>query len=80
VACNRIWKLNSIWWRSKCKEKKEDWLEEEGKRVLLNFKAKLFLTMAFSREEFDRIQECDTAKEIWDTLKIHHEGNRNNRW
>lgn len=53
---------------------KEEWSEEEGKRMLLNFKAKLFLTMALSREEYDRIQECKNAKEIWDTLKIHHEG------
>lgn len=52
----------------------EEWSEEEGKRMLLNFKAKLFLTMALSWEEYDRIQECKNAKEIWDTLKIHHEG------
>jgi len=55
-------------------KKKEDWSEEEGKRMLLNFKAKLFLTMALSREEYDRVQECKNTKEIWDTLKIHHEG------
>jgi len=55
-------------------KKHEDWSEEEGKCVLLNFKAKLFLTMALSREEFDRVQESNTAKEIWDALKIHHEG------
>jgi len=42
--------------------------------MLLNFKAKLFLTMALSKEEYDRVQECKNAKEIWDTLKIHHEG------
>jgi len=49
--------------------KKEDWSEEEGKHVLLNFKAKLYLTMDLRREEFDRVQECKNAKEIWDTLK-----------
>ncbi|XP_039689400.1 uncharacterized protein [Medicago truncatula] len=30
--------------------------------------------MALSREEYDRVQECKNAKEIWDTLKVHHEG------
>jgi hypothetical protein len=25
-------------------------------------------------EESDRVDECDTAKKVWDTLKIHHEG------
>jgi len=62
-------------------KKKEDRSEEEGKRMLLNFKAKLFLIMALSREEYDRVQECKNAKEIWDTLKIHHEKrNKNRHW
>jgi hypothetical protein len=30
--------------------------------------------LALSREEYDRTQECKTTKEIWDTLKTHHEG------
>ena len=30
--------------------------------------------MTLSREEYDRVQECKNVKEIWDTLKIHHEG------
>jgi len=55
-------------------KKQEDSSEEEGKRVLLNFKAKLFLTIALSREEFSRVQKWKNAKEIWDTLKTHHEG------
>jgi len=25
-------------------------------------------------EESERVDECDTAKKVWDTLKIHHEG------
>jgi len=30
--------------------------------------------MTLSWEECDRTQECKTVKEIWDTLKTHHEG------
>jgi len=50
------------------------WSKEENEQVLLNSKAQLFLTCALSREEYDRVEECTTAKEIWEALKIHHEG------
>ncbi|XP_058784171.1 uncharacterized protein LOC131658941 [Vicia villosa] len=50
------------------------WNTEEKNQVLLNSKAQFILSCALSREEYDRIEECDTAKEIWDKLKIHHEG------
>jgi hypothetical protein len=51
-----------------------EWSKEENEKVLLNSKAQLFLTCALSREEYDRVEECTTAKGIWDALKIHHEG------
>ncbi|XP_058775330.1 uncharacterized protein LOC131649593 [Vicia villosa] len=50
------------------------WTPEEKNQVLLNSKAQFILSCALSREEYDRIEECNTAKEIWDKLKIHHEG------
>jgi len=50
------------------------WSKEEYEKVLLNSKAQLFLTCALSREEYDRVEECTTAKEIWEALKTHHEG------
>ncbi|XP_027192431.1 uncharacterized protein [Cicer arietinum] len=56
-------------------EKKEaDWTTEEKSKVLLNSKAHLFLSCALSREECERVDECKTAKEVWDTLQTHHEG------
>jgi len=51
-----------------------EWSKEENEKVLLNSKAQLFLTCDLSREEYDRVEECTTAKEIWEALKIHHEG------
>ena len=51
-----------------------EWSKEENEKVLLNSKAQLHLTCALSREEYDRVEECTTAKEIWEALKIHHEG------
>ncbi|GAU35952.1 hypothetical protein TSUD_147370 [Trifolium subterraneum] len=51
-----------------------EWTTTEADRVLLNTKAKLFIKSALCREEYDRIMECKTAKEIWETLQTHHEG------
>ncbi|GAU39253.1 hypothetical protein TSUD_397000 [Trifolium subterraneum] len=51
-----------------------EWTTIEADRVLLNTKAKLFIKSALCREEYDRIMESKTAKEIWETLQTHHEG------
>jgi len=51
-----------------------EWSKEENEKVLLNSISQLFLTCALSREEYDRVEECTTVKEIWEALKIHHEG------
>jgi hypothetical protein len=50
------------------------WSKEDKEKILLNSKARLFLSCALSMEESERVDECDTAKKVWDTLKIHHEG------
>ncbi|XP_004488882.1 uncharacterized protein [Cicer arietinum] len=56
-------------------EKKEtNWTLEEKSKVLLNSKSQLFLSWALRREESERVDECDTAKEVWYTLQTHHEG------
>ncbi|MCH82548.1 hypothetical protein A2U01_0003357 [Trifolium medium] len=51
-----------------------EWTTAESDRVLLNTKAKLFIKSALCRKEYDRIMECKTAKEMWNTLQTHHEG------
>jgi len=50
------------------------WTKEDKEKILLNSKARLFLSCALSMEESERVDECDTAKKVWDTLKVHHEG------
>ncbi|XP_073219942.1 uncharacterized protein [Cicer arietinum] len=56
-------------------EKKERyWTIDEKSKVLLNSKAQLFLSCVLSKEESERVDECDTAKKEWDTLQTHHEG------
>ncbi|XP_070018932.1 uncharacterized protein [Nicotiana sylvestris] len=39
-----------------------------------NAKAKKCLVCGLSPDEYSRIQSCTTAKEIWDTLQVAHEG------
>ena len=41
---------------------------------MLNSKARLFLSCALTTEESERVDECKNAKEVWDTLRVHHEG------
>ena len=53
---------------------KSAWSTDEKAQVLLNSKARLFLSCALTMEESERVDECQNAKEVWDTLRIHHEG------
>jgi len=48
---------------------------DDKAKVLLNSKARLFLSCALIMEESERVDECKNAKEVWETLKTHHEGN-----
>ena len=49
---------------------------DERHRYLLNSKAKLYLTCALSKTQFDKVSECDTAKEMWNILIVAYEGTR----
>lgn len=33
-----------------------------------------YLMCAITRSEYDKVHSCETAKEIWDTLALVHEG------
>ena len=46
----------------------------EVKKVQVNFKAINTLHCALNPTKFNRISTCKTAKEIWDKLKVTHEG------
>ena len=53
---------------------RSEWSETEVKKVQVNFKAINTLRCTLNPTEFNRISICTTAKEIWDKLKITHEG------
>lgn len=49
------------------------WTDEEKKKVQYNLKARNIITSALSYE-FYRVSNCKTAKDMWDTLQLTHEG------
>ncbi|XP_016185068.1 uncharacterized protein LOC107626683 [Arachis ipaensis] len=57
---------------------KEDseWTEEEKKKVKLNAKTINLMHYTISFEEYRKVSRCKTAKEIWDKLRLTHEGTK----
>ena len=53
---------------------RSDWSNDDKKKVGYNAKAKNIITSALSADEFFRVSNCKTAKEMWDTLQETHEG------
>ncbi|KAL5546924.1 hypothetical protein UlMin_006611 [Ulmus minor] len=63
----------------KCEESlveklKSEWDDTNKKRISINARAMNTLFCALSMEEFNRIRSCKTAKDIWNTLEVTHEG------
>ena len=56
------------------KKPREEWSEEERKLVQYNLKAKNIITSALGIDEYFRVSNCKSAKDIWDTLQVTHEG------
>ena len=53
---------------------RSEWSELKVKKVQVNFKAINTLHCALNPIEFNRISTCKTTKEIWEKLKVTHEG------
>ncbi|GJX22600.1 hypothetical protein Tco_0227045 [Tanacetum coccineum] len=49
--------------------------DDPKKKLAKNNEAKMVIYNALPRKEYERIFMCQTAKEIWDTLLITHQGN-----
>ena len=54
---------------------KQEWDELDKKKVQLNAKIVYILHCAIDRNEFNRVRQCKSAKEIWRLLEITYEGN-----
>ncbi|GKB96578.1 zf-CCHC domain-containing protein [Tanacetum coccineum] len=68
-----------IYWKNRfetyVKSKDLDLCDELKKRLTENNEAKMVIYNALPRKEYERIFMCNTAKEIWKTLLITHQGN-----
>nr|KYP31988.1 hypothetical protein KK1_047440 [Cajanus cajan] len=51
-----------------------EWSDDERKRAQYDYKAKNIITSAMSIVEFFIISQCKSAKEMWETLQVTHEG------
>ena len=50
-------------------KQENEWNENDVKFIELNYKVINFLYCAFDSKEFDRISNCNLAKEIWEKLE-----------
>ena len=55
------------------------WIDAENKNAKFDCIAKNIITSALNSDEFFRISQCSSAKEMWDTLEVTHEGTNNVR-
>ncbi|XP_070057845.1 uncharacterized protein [Nicotiana tomentosiformis] len=74
------------WWKNRMRDNiindegvevpktRADCTTEDLKKWEKNAKAKKWLVCGLGPYEYSRIQSCTTAKEIWDTLQVAHEG------
>jgi len=50
------------------------WTDVENKKAKFDRIAKNIITSALNSDEFFRISQCSSAKEMWDTSEVTHEG------
>ncbi|MQM09924.1 hypothetical protein Taro_042806, partial [Colocasia esculenta] len=53
---------------------KNQWTDDDRKKVSLNCKAKSILCCALSKKEFNRVSACKSTMEMWEKLRITNEG------
>ena len=56
-------------------KKRSEWSQVEKEENYKNKRAMSVLINSMSREERGKIQHCISAKEMWETLENHYEGN-----
>ena len=53
---------------------KTSWIDAQRQRFLLNSKARNALLCALSKEEYTKVHNYKSAKQMWDTLALTYEG------
>ena len=59
---------------SKVHKKPEEFNAKDFKMMEKNAKAKKLLYFGLGPDEYTRISECKSAKDVWDALQVAHEG------
>ena len=57
-----------------CTKKLEEFDSNDFKMMEKNAKAKKLLYFGLGPDEYTRISECESAKDIWKALQVAHEG------
>ena len=52
---------------------RDQWFEEDRRKIQYNPKAKNIITSTLGIDEYFRVSNCSNAKEMWDTLQLTHE-------
>ena len=60
--------------RCKIPKTLDEYSEEENTKFQLNSKAIYIIVYAIDRNEYNRISQCKTTKEVWRILEVTHEG------
>ena len=51
-----------------------EWRDSESKKAQFDCMVKNIITSTLNLEEFFRISQCSSTKEMWDILEVTHEG------
>jgi len=51
-----------------------EWTEADSKKAKFDWIAKYMITSALSCDEFFRVSQCNSAKEMWDILEVTYGG------
>ena len=51
-----------------------DWTGDESKKAQYDSVAKNIITSSLNLDEFFRVSQCTSSKEMWDILEVTHEG------
>jgi hypothetical protein len=73
--------VNLALWKITCvgvniPEEDEPITQEQEHEIQCKMQAAFILLSSLSPEEFDKVDGIDSAKQIWDTLQVNHEGTR----
>ena len=71
----------SVLWKIVCvgvniPDEDEPIIQDQEFKIQRNMQAASILLGSLSPEEFDKVDGMDSAKQIWDTLQVNHEGTR----